>query len=551
MIGRRFNDVPIACVVAGFATLCAIIGPVGDFPIGDDWYFGGLVRDFLLTGSLKRAAVEQPTAYVHVITGAAMAWMFGLSWTMLRLVTICHAMAFLVGGHRLLRECGASEPTAVGLVVMMAVNPLFVLFSLSFMTDVTFMAWAVWLAVWMRRALSRPSARILAIVCALSVMAILTRQVAIVMALAFVPAFVIARGWSGRSLVASGLPAASMLLAYGAFMVSVPFGGGDARYVAASAAGSPVAFVLNPALRHAVMGRLLNVLFHAGWILLPIVLWSLRRASSRAAAWRRLWLVAAPVGAVLVSGKVAPWGSTVITNLGVLVPDVRDGERLSSPLPSAPDVVWLIWTLAGAVGVGLLADALWSAAARMRESRRRGEDASRRRETLAVFMLFAGAALGMATIMVFVKFFDRYLLPTVPLVAAALVVVASLDRFRSSAWPPAVMASAALAAGMAIFSALACHDALASTRARWRVLDRLTSAGTYSVGQIDGGAQFRARYDGGWFAQRSFLSSPAVAVTVGDLPGYQRCFSETFRRWMPPRDEAVFAVVPVGKPCPR
>jgi hypothetical protein len=201
-------------------------------------------------------------------------------------------------------------------------------------------------------------------------------------------------------------------------------------------------------------------------------------------------LVLAPVFVVWLSGKVAPWGSTLIWDIGVLQPSLHPTELIAPPLPTAPSAVWLAWTLMGAASAGLLVDAAWSATQALARQRR-AADADTRRAAAALILL-AGTAGATLAAVALVKFFDRYLLPLIPLLAGALVIAARLPRIRP------------LAPG----------------------------------------------YDGGWDFGRVFLPAPSVAIAFGDRPGFRRCAAEPFQRWMPPRVDYVFELVPSDAPCP-
>src|SRR5262249_39166923 len=148
---RWHRLLPVA-LVAVWVAAAAITGPIGDFPLDDDWAMGRSVRNLLTTGEMAAFWV-QASMIVHVATGALASLPAGFSFTALRLSTLVVAAAGIVGVYRLVRDAGVRAVPAAVAAAVVAANPIYFNLSFTFMTDVPFVAWSVWSLVYMFRAL--------------------------------------------------------------------------------------------------------------------------------------------------------------------------------------------------------------------------------------------------------------------------------------------------------------------------------------------------------------------------------------------------------------
>jgi hypothetical protein len=232
--------------------------------------------------------------------------------------------------------------------------------------------------------------------------------------------------------------------------------------------------------------------------------------------------------AVLATGKVAPWGSSLLYDFGLGGVSLYDVAVLGLPhLPRAPWSFWFVFTIASGVAVAILGVqwglTLGSAFA--------GRD--RRARAVGVFALLAAA--GYTGPMVLSWFYDRYLLPVVP----CLVVYAAIRRDQTFT-ARRVAASAAILVPLGLAAAAAGHDYFAWNRARWQGLAFLMTRATPQ--QIDGGYEFAGltRYADGsdWPkpAERTFV------VAFGPVPGYRELARFEYATWLPPRRAAILAL---------
>jgi hypothetical protein len=142
-------------------------------------------------------------------------------------------------------------------------------------------------------------------------------------------------------------------------------------------------------------------------------------------------------------------------------------------------------------------------------------------------------------------FFDRYLLPALPLLAAGLI---AIEGARGGAWPGLrsvpMMAAATVVAGMQAYSVAGTHDYLAWNRARWSLVDELVTLEQVSPSSVDGGYEFNGRYtytpDYAFDPEKSWwwVNDDVYVLAFGPIPGYVAIRHAPYSRWLLPRSQS-------------
>jgi Dolichyl-phosphate-mannose-protein mannosyltransferase len=109
-----------------------------EIPVIDDWTYAWGVEHFLETGELRRLEWSAHYPLAQILWGALFSQLLGFSFIVLRLSTLVLAWAGLLAFYGTLREL-ETRPLLAGLgTLMLWCNPVFVVLSHSFMTDVPF-----------------------------------------------------------------------------------------------------------------------------------------------------------------------------------------------------------------------------------------------------------------------------------------------------------------------------------------------------------------------------------------------------------------------------
>jgi len=530
----------IAMVCALLIVAIVVAGPAGDFPLNDDWSFGLTVRELVDNGRYLPNAWTAMTLLTHTLWGALFCLPFGFSVNALRVSTIVAALlgsAFVYLG---LRRAGRSRGRARLAAGVTTINPISFPLSLTFMTEtffVTLTAAATWLLVGHLR---DGRDRLLVGGTVLAVLAILCRQIGIVLPAAFAVAMLATGRRRLPDVLRALVPLAAGLAALRAL-----------ESITAATGVMPVIYAEQPSLLRALfvspgivpkrdLGHAQMIAMFMGLFLLPLL--ACTPASTRK-LFRRLrisrWFmfvsVALVIGFPLHHFGMMPVGrGNVMMSEGVGPLTLRDTNllHLGNYAPLSP-WIWIVITIAGVLGAALLGErvcaivgALW---ARRREFARDPE--------LPILLFCLSMVAIQSFPLVVLGFFDRYLVPLlVPLVylVTSPLIVRESSRGRRAA-------AGGLLAVMAAFSVTVTHDYMAWNRARWRLTNEWTRDRGLTAAQIDGGFEFNGLHrdhrrlipvvDGkSWW----WVQDDLYLVSFGPVPGYQQVDFEEYRRWLPP-----------------
>lgn len=525
--------------------LAAVLAnPTGAFPLNDDWSYAITVRHLLETGQFRPLGWTSMTLIGQVLWGALFCLPSGFSFETLRISTLVAGALGLFALSSLLRALGCSRRSTMLATLVLGFNPLYFALSFTFMTDVGFTALALCSTLNFCRYLVERRTRHLALTVIFCLAALSIRQTAL-----FLPA---------AMLLALGLErrrdAFAIAVSLGTAMASAAFLYGLRAFLAAHHAtpalydtpfDTLVAQISSPGrLLLGAVKKLVAIAFYLGWFLFPVLAWRLPRIIERfrqRGGRRAVLLTACGAGLLIWTAMMAfQWimpiagNSIQLTGIGPIV--VNDPVYLT--LFALPRPFWAFVTLLSIAGAILLTYDLFLTCAALLDAPRSKLDA--RGRSVRVFLL-SSAAIYVAPFLA-AHFYDRYLLPIGFLVLALLVIDGQRSPKRER--EPGLARFATLTAivtlaAMGLFSVAATHDYMSLNRARWSLLDNLTSQGV-PPDRIDGGFEFNGLY----LYDPSYVVRPNVGfwwvhddqyiVRFTPLPGYREMNRAEFGRWLAP-----------------
>jgi hypothetical protein len=545
------------------------VNPIGNFPLNDDWSFGIAVQRLLATGEFHPTGWTGMPLLTHVLWGSLFCIPFGFSYTVLRISTLFAGLLGIVVLARLLRACGCREHQTTFALTVFAFNPLYFNLSYTFMTDVTFTALSL-LAIWLFcRYLQTSRQFYLHGTLAVTIAALLMRQIALFVPIAMTITLLAARRDRGRPRLTTALwlsialSLACVVILWGFEKWLTVRGVLPALYHAKE--GVALQNLLAPRLLLATVARSsFNAATYLGWFLCPLLIWRLPSLVRRHVGTKRGRIVLLSSAFAVVAGIVGllgthhpmPLGWNVIQPYGIGPHNTRDSLVVPlSATPRAPLLLWQVITAMTVLGaVTLLLDVASIARRLFRKVLDREIDAA----TQVRIFLLSGAIVYTAPLIVG-GFFDRYLL--IPFVL--LLALFALDGDsglrapgRANPNPPGLRASR-LAAWLAIlvtagFSIAATHDYLGWNRARWDLINQLLASGV-SAGSIDGGLEMNGvyGYDPAYVAKPGkswyWVRDDRFVIALMPLTGYHVLSSEPIGGWLPNYRSNVLLLVRDGE----
>jgi hypothetical protein len=184
---RALQRHPIVAITAWFVLVAVATGVWRDVPVIDDWTYAWTVEHLLHTGSFQ--VLDWSSAYPlsQAVWGAIWSALLGFSFASLRFSTLILGIVGCSALYLTIRELGASPHIALLGALSLAVNPVFIFLSSSFMTDVPFIAFSMLALLCYVRAADRGDIRLVWWAGVWSMAAFLTRQVGIVTPVAGLP----------------------------------------------------------------------------------------------------------------------------------------------------------------------------------------------------------------------------------------------------------------------------------------------------------------------------------------------------------------------------
>src|SRR5262245_43820294 len=206
-----------------FVVVALTVGVQMNIPVIDDWTYAWSVERLFADGRFEVLDWSAVYPLGHSLWGAAWSLVFGFSFTTLRLSTLALSLVATCALYLILRELEARPRVALLGALTVAANPVVLLLSSSFMTDIPFVAATLIALLCYIRAMRRGQIHLVWWGGAWACVALLDRQIAIVTPLAALPLLMPRpRGEPKRSAVLLALAATgAAMLVYSLVMMSL------------------------------------------------------------------------------------------------------------------------------------------------------------------------------------------------------------------------------------------------------------------------------------------------------------------------------------------
>ncbi|HUT16437.1 MAG TPA: glycosyltransferase family 39 protein [Anaerolineae bacterium] len=534
-LGRRGQGAAILGITALWLCGTLLVNPTGDFPLNDDWSYGRAVLHLLDEGRLRLTGWTSMPLLAQVLWGALFCLPSGFSFTALRVSTLVLGLIGILGTYGLLREARTANSLAVVGALVVAVNPIYLNLSHTFMTDVSFFGLTTVSLLLLIRGVRHDRASEIALGSLLACAATLVRQLGVVIPLSFAVAYLVKNGTRKQMLSIALLPsvlALAALLGYRLWLrstLALPmlYDYSQDRLLGSLREPGPTL------LAHLTMRMGITVLY-VGLFLLPFLAsQAVARRPSLPGSVLGVGTLGVGIAGFIWKKRLMPLWGNILYDIGSGPPTLRDTFILSMPhLPTGPRPLWIAVTAASLIGAVLLTARATDAVRLCLRQHRDNMPCERWLLCLAL----SGCALYFLPLGI-CGGFDRYILPLLPLAMIGLAASMSPGRRRSPR--SGLIVASVLLAAYAIFSVAATHDYLSWNRARWQALCDLTQRAGIRHQRIDGGFEFN-----GWYGydpdyhrdpRRSWwwVDDDEYVIAFGPIAGYSEIDRYQYDRWMP------------------
>lgn len=282
-----------------------VVYPYAPLPYGDEFAYIKPVESFLNTGKIHYTDWSSMTLVLQVWIGAAFSWLFGFSFSSLRMVATLGGMSAILALYACLRRIGAEKITAFFITLFLAFNPMFFLMGLLFFTDVPFLGIVLWSLFYFIDFFYSERLRSYILGLLLCMAAFFIRDVAIILPPAFALAYLLKHGINKRSIMLGALPVVALACCYLGWrwwlitIHGLPKNIDFSRSMLMNTISSP------SLLASAVSRNIVYTLGYFGTYLLPLLpfVWLVARRFFS----KKQWLAWATGGSILVGLALSLW----------------------------------------------------------------------------------------------------------------------------------------------------------------------------------------------------------------------------------------------------
>lgn len=529
---KNKNALPVLALAAAWTLAIALVNPLGDFPLNDDFSYARSTFNFLEQGRLIYDQWLSMTLVSQLLWGALFCKIFGASFTVLRFSTLVLAWVGLVASYFLCRELGQGRKLSCLIAAVVAFNPFFFSLSFTFMTDVPFFTFCVLSTFFYGKSLRTGAISWVLAGTFFALAATFVRQLGLMLPVSFGVAWLFREGFRHKSWLVALTPAALALVLF--FLYTnwlevtngLSEGYGDVGRLF-KRLGEPEFFGI-------AFYRTGILAVYLGAFSLPLSL-ALLPSVNRKTGSMKNWTTALAVVLLLVTTLAAweklPWGN-LLYNLGLGPKLLKDSYFFLNIRPVLPAWVVEFLKITGFGGALLLFILIKSNLPPMFLK-------NLRKHPFVIFAL-ANLVLYVGFLMLDMHFFDRYFFQMLPFLLVVALPPAGV--FLKKRW---LVAGATVLTFQAIFSLTATHDYLSWNRARWQALEFLEKEKNIPPNRIDGGFEYNGWHKPG---QRNYESAKSwwwvdrddFVVAFGDLNGFSKEMGFPFVRWLPPGQDSIY-----------
>jgi len=517
-IARRHYVLAALMLAAVYTAYLVLVSPQREFPLSDDWAYYQMVQHLLKTGVFQMSQWASTSLVVQTYLAGGLAVLTGgFSFTSARLLTLLTSYIGCVALYDLLLQLSISRRGAMLGALALAVNPLYIYLSYTFMSDVYFVTLLTLSLTCYVRGIKRDASGWLVLGSVLAAAAFLTRQIGLA-----IPAGVLLALWAKdrrfhwKLLLAAGVIPALVIVGYTLWLRFIH---GLTWTLELNIVYGTTSFLREPAALPTIVLRLMFVMIYVGLFALPIIIAQFfSRSMSREQRRQQLrvygvWLAVLSTLVVillLTTGQIMPYLSNGINRAG-FGPLSLEGHKAQL----MPDwIFWLVTFLAPIVGA---AQGAWWTDAVLH---------LRRESKLPSAPILLSSLLMLLLTLTTYWFWDEYLLVFIPL---AIYLAARACEISSRG----MAIGAVISVGLFIFGVIGVGENLAWNTARWQVGQKLIAEGVPPE-TINGGFEWVGWYEfetalpqalaqGKWADQFAWasLTPDRYVLAFEAIPGYR------------------------------
>lgn len=497
----------------------ALINPVGDFPLNDDWCYAKSVKNYIETGELILYNWGEMTLVGQVFYGIIFSKLFGFSFTVLRISTLLFAISSSLILYKLFRLVNMSKCVAFVATLLCILNPVFLELSFTYMTDIPFYCLSLYVFYYLLKYIRSKQLKYMVFALVACVLAYSIRQLAIVYTFAFMLYGLWSTRFNKKHFKITILPFGVFLLFALVFDFTLKtLGIAQERYNSKFYDFINKLLHFNKSQLIYSVNLTLTTLAYLGFFLSPFLMCKLQFLKRKLNFFLVIVYTTAAFLILKHYNYILPSLDNIWIDFGVgpFTLYYETPHFKKTPSPHFFTFGYYLLTLLGLFASSIF---IYEFIKALRKYKSTNNAISQFTLTQITVYIFPFLIVGV---------YDRYLLFLYPLV---LIVVLHDYTLTLNVFKKGILTfSIAL---LAYFSVAATHDYLSWNRARWQVLNQLTSTGV-PTSKIYGGAEFITWYHFSNENKKFWEEVTPVYALVAEVePEYKVVKQVSYSRWLP------------------
>ena len=218
-------------IIVCFILSEAIINPIGEFSLNDDWAYSKTVINYLNNGDIEAPAWGGATFLTQLIWAVIFCKIFGFSFTILRLSSIILSLIGIIFFYKLISNYLQSKRLVSLSTIILCFNPIYFQQSNTFQTDIPYTTLSIICFYYFSLFYVRNNISNYIIAIVFSIFSILLKQTGISLGLTFALSYLVFRRINIKNLFIAFIPffiQLSILLGYGIVKTKIDNLPGDA-----------------------------------------------------------------------------------------------------------------------------------------------------------------------------------------------------------------------------------------------------------------------------------------------------------------------------------
>lgn len=521
---HRKNLLVISIIIVCWIALLLISDVRGNFPLNDDWSYAQSTKVFVESGRIELTGWTSMPLITQTLWGSLFCSFLGFSFEALRLSTIVLSIIGIIFCYLIFHESTKRIDSKFFATLLIAINPIYFLLSTTFMTDIPFFTFSTISTFFFLRFFKTENKYHFIIAFVFIVAASFIRQIGVLVLLSFALTYSLNKYNTIQKKIYLLLSVISLILLLVIFQflinsaVDNSLVNNHRMYKLLDAFTIGNVFGLIPLLKNCFFALIYIGLFLFPFLINHSFILSKKYLFIKSKFYLTIFAFSVLILILLIIfNKLLPLRPNIIWKYGLGPATLKDVDILELPhVYQIPQAIWILLTLIGIIGSILIIITIFLY---LKENKFKELIYS---DSPSIFIFITICLILM--ILSLSNFYDRYLLPLLPLVIFLILKSNSKEIVTGNHFRKNI--SYLILTLITLFTVYETQNYFSWNRCRWKTIKYLTDDLKIHPDNIDGGFEYNGwvGYDPNYIPAKPkswwWVRDDSYIVTFGELENY-------------------------------